>query len=152
MYEILELTASEALGFFCGKEIKKRLAALCDVGLDYLKIGQAFNTLSGGESQRIKLAGELHKEGNIYVMDEPTTGLHMSDTHKFMGIIRELVNRDNTVIIIEHNLDVIKYADWVIDLGIEGGLKGGEIIFEGIPEELAKCEAGFTGRYLKEVL
>ncbi|MBC8014159.1 MAG: excinuclease ABC subunit UvrA [Sporomusaceae bacterium] len=152
IYEILELTASEALVFFNGKEIKKRLAALCDVGLDYLRIGQAFSTLSGGECQRIKIASELHKEGNVYVMDEPTTGLHMSDTHKFMGIIRELVKKNNTIMIIEHNLDVIKHADWVIDLGIEGGSKGGEILFEGTPEELTKCEVGYTGKYLKDVL
>lgn len=152
MYEILELTVSEARDFFSSKEIAKRLTALCDVGLDYLRIGQAFSTLSGGESQRIKIAGELHKEGNIYVMDEPTTGLHMSDTHKFMGIIRELVSKNNTVIIIEHNLDVIKHADWVIDLGLEGGSRGGEIIFEGTPEGLANCAIGYTGQYLKDVL
>lgn len=152
IYEILEMTALEALEFFDSKEIKKRLEALCEVGLDYIRIGQSFSTLSGGESQRIKIASELHKEGNVYVMDEPTTGLHMSDTDKFMKIIKKLVDRNNSVIIIEHNLDVIKHADWVIDLGVEGGSKGGDIIFEGIPEELINCDRSFTGKYLNEFL
>ncbi|MGE5396488.1 MAG: ATP-binding cassette domain-containing protein [Chitinophagales bacterium] len=152
MFEILEMTVDEARNFFENKEVKKRMNILCDVGLDYLTVGQPMSTLSGGESQRIKLASELHKSGNIYVMDEPTTGLHMADIVRFMGIIKRLVDKNNTVIIIEHNLDVIKQADWIIDMGPEGGSKGGEIIFEGTPEDIIKCENSYTGQFLKEVL
>ncbi len=123
---------------------------LCDVGLDYLELGQPLSTLSGGECQRIKLASELHKKGRIYIMDEPTTGLHMADIDKLLGIIRDLVRTDNTVIVIEHNLDVISQADWIIDLGPEGGSKGGEIVFEGTPEDLMKCASSHTGKYLKD--
>ena len=136
--------------FFENKEIKRKLKILCDVGLDYLELGQPLSTLSGGECQRIKLASELHKKGNVYVMDEPTTGLHMADIDKLMRIIKNLIDNDNTVIVIEHNLDVIKHADWIIDLGPEGGSKGGEILFEGLPEELIKCDRSYTGQYLRK--
>ncbi|MBS3079534.1 excinuclease ABC subunit UvrA [Candidatus Pacearchaeota archaeon] len=151
IFDVLNMTIIEAKNFFENPEIKRKLQVLCDVGLEYLEIGQPLSTLSGGECQRIKLASELHKKGNIYVMDEPTTGLHMADIDKLMRIIKNLVDNHNTVIIIEHNLDVIKHADWVIDLGPEGGSKGGEILFEGTPEELIKCKNSYTGRYLKEL-
>jgi excinuclease UvrABC ATPase subunit len=108
--------------------------------------------LSGGESQRLKIANELKKEGNIYIMDEPTTGLHMSDIDNFYRIIRSLVDNHNTVVIIEHNLDIIRYADWIIDMGPEGGKNGGELIFQGTPEELVKCDRSITGKYLGRVI
>lgn len=150
--DVLGMTISELIDFFEDKEIKRKLNILCDVGLDYLQLGQPLSTLSGGECQRIKLASELHKKGNIYVMDEPTTGLHMADIDKLMKIIQNLVDNNNTVIVIEHNLDVIENADWIIDLGPEGGSKGGEILFEGTPEDLVKCKKSYTGKYLKEIL
>lgn len=152
IFDILSMTIRELEDFFENKKITKKLQILCSVGLDYLELGQPLSTLSGGECQRIKLASELHKKGNIYVMDEPTTGLHMADIDKLMSIIKNLVGNDNTVVVIEHNLDVMKHADWIIDLGPEGGSKGGEILFEGTPEELVKCEKSYTGRYLKELL
>lgn len=150
--DILNKTIKELVNFFENKEIKRKLEILCDVGLDYLELGQPLSTLSGGECQRIKLASELHKKGNVYVMDEPTTGLHMADIDKLMKIVKNLVENNNTVIVIEHNLDVIKHADWIIDLGPEGGSKGGEILFEGTPEDLIKCKKSYTGQYLKKLL
>jgi excinuclease UvrABC ATPase subunit len=152
IFDILNTTIRELTDFFEDKEIKRKLQILCDVGLDYLELGQPLSTLSGGECQRIKLASELHKKGNIYIMDEPTTGLHMADIEKLMTIIKSLVDNDNTVVVIEHNLDVIKHADWIIDLGPEGGSKGGQILFEGTPENLIKCTRSYTGQYLKEIL
>lgn len=149
IHEILTLTAAEALDFFEDPEIARKLKVLCDVGLEYLEIGQPLSTLSGGEAQRIKLASELHKKGNIYIMDEPTTGLHMADIEKLLHIVRSMVDNDNTVIIIEHNLDVVRQADWIIDLGPEGGQRGGKILFEGTPEELMQCKESYTGQYLK---
>ncbi len=150
--EVLDMTVLQALDFFKNPKIVKRLRVLKDVGLGYLKIGQSLSTLSGGEAQRIKLASELHKEGNIYVMDEPTTGLHMSDIDRLYGIIKALVSKNNTVIIIEHNLDIIKHADWIIDLGPEGGKSGGEVLYQGLPEGLLECENSYTGKYLKNIL
>jgi excinuclease UvrABC ATPase subunit len=149
IHDILNMTVAEAQEFFNDPEINKRLRILCDVGLDYLEIGQPLSTLSGGEAQRIKLASELHKKGEIYVMDEPTTGLHMADIEKLLQIIRSLVDNDNTVIVIEHNLDVIRCADRIIDLGPEGGARGGTIVCEGTPEDLMRCGESFTGRYLR---
>lgn len=146
--DVLDMTVDRAYEFFNKPGIKKRLKTMQDVGLGYLKIGQSLSTLSGGESQRLKLASQLHKEGNIYVMDEPTTGLHMSDISRLYEIIRSLTEKNNTVVVIEHNLDIIKYADWIIDLGPEGGHKGGEILFEGTPEELVNCNRSYTGKYL----
>ncbi len=122
---------------------------MSDVGLDYLTLGQPLSTLSGGECQRIKLARELHKKGSMYVMDEPTTGLHMSDISHLMAVIHRLVDTGNTVIVIEHNLDVIKNADWIIDMGPEGGNKGGKVIFEGTPKQLLGAENSLTGTALK---
>ena len=150
--EVLDMTALQALEFFGNPKIRKRLKVLVEVGLGYLKIGQSLSTLSGGEAQRIKLASELHKEGNIYVMDEPTTGLHMSDIDRLYGIIKSLADKNNTIIIIEHNLDIIKHADWIIDLGPEGGKCGGEILFQGPPEGLIECRTSYTGKYLKTIL
>src|SRR5438067_10912269 len=120
-----------------------------DVGLDYLSLGQPLSTLSGGECQRIKLASELHKKGSIYVMDEPTTGLHKSDISKLLAIMNRLVDAGNTVIVIEHNLDVVKNADWIIDMGPEGGNKGGKVMFEGTPRELRDAEHSLTSAYLR---
>jgi excinuclease UvrABC ATPase subunit len=150
--EVLEMTVNQALEFFDIPIIKRHLKSLEQVGLGYLKLGQTLSTLSGGESQRLKIATELTKEGNIYIMDEPTTGLHMSDIDNFRKIINNLVEKGNSVIIIEHNLDIIKYADWIIDLGPEGGKNGGEILFEGTPEDLIKCDKSYTGKYLSKNL
>jgi len=146
--EVLDLSVRQALEFFSLKEVVRKLQALSDVGLDYLTLGQPLSTLSGGECQRIKLASELHKKGSIYVMDEPTTGLHMSDISNFLAIINRLVDAGNTVIVIEHNLDVIKNADWIIDMGPEGGNKGGKVMFEGTPKELISAKNSLTSAYL----
>lgn len=150
--EVLDMTVNQAFVFFKSTKIKTHLHLLQEVGLGYLKLGQSLSSLSGGESQRLKIATELKKEGNIYIMDEPTTGLHMSDIENFYRIIESLVENNNTVIIIEHNLDIIKYADWVIDMGPEGGKNGGELLFQGTPEELICCSKSITGRYLKKVM
>ncbi|HRZ41881.1 MAG TPA: ATP-binding cassette domain-containing protein, partial [Bacteroidales bacterium] len=146
--EVLDMTVLQALDFFDDHKLLKMLKTLDDVGLGYLNLGQSTSTLSGGESQRLKIASELHKESNIYIMDEPTTGLHLSDIDKFYRIIKSLVDNHNTVVIIEHNLDIIKYADWIIDLGPEGGKNGGEVLFEGTPENLINCEKSYTGKHL----
>ncbi|MDL1903042.1 excinuclease ABC subunit UvrA, partial [Anaerolineae bacterium CFX9] len=134
--DVLAMSVREALEFFKPKEIVRRLQALSDVGLDYLTLGQPLSTLSGGECQRIKLASELHKTGSIYVMDEPTTGLHISDIGHLLAIMDRLVDAGNSVIVIEHNLEVIRHADWIIDMGPEGGNKGGRVLFEGTPRDL----------------
>jgi excinuclease UvrABC ATPase subunit len=147
--DVLGMPVHEALAFFTGKEIVRRLQALRDVGLDYLTLGQPLGTLSGGECQRIKLAGELHKKGSIYVMDEPTTGLHMSDISHLLAIMNRLVDTGNTVIVIEHNLDIIKNADWIIDMGPEGGNKGGAVMFEGTPQQLLHAANSLTSAYLR---
>lgn len=150
--EVLDMTVNQAEEFFKVAKINRHLELLQEVGLGYLKLGQSLSTLSGGESQRLKIATELRKRGNIYIMDEPTTGLHISDIDNFYHIVKKLVDAENTVIIIEHNLDIIRRADWIIDLGPEGGKRGGEVIFEGTPEDLMKCERSWTGRYLKGVI
>lgn len=147
--DVLEMNVQQALEFFEIKEVRKRLQAMSDVGLDYLGLGQPLSTLSGGECQRIKLASELHKKGSIYVMDEPTTGLHMSDVGHLLGVMNRLVEAGNTVVVIEHNLQVIKSADWIIDMGPEGGSKGGQVIFEGTPEQLLTAKGSHTGEYLR---
>lgn len=149
--DVLGMSVSDALGFFSVKEqeITRRLQALSDVGLDYLTLGQPLSTLSGGECQRIKLASELHKKGSIYVMDEPTTGLHMSDIGHLLTIMNRLVDTGNTVIVIEHNLDIIKNADWIIDMGPEGGNKGGKVMFEGTPLQLLAASHSLTSAYLR---
>jgi excinuclease UvrABC ATPase subunit len=147
--DVLEMTVEQALDFFELKEVVRKLQAMSDVGLKYITLGQPLSTLSGGECQRIKLASELHKQGSIYVMDEPTTGLHMSDISLLMGIMNRLVDAGNTVIVIEHNVDVISQADWIIDMGPDGGSKGGQVVFEGTPAQIIDAEQSITGRYLK---
>ncbi|WP_229204200.1 ATP-binding cassette domain-containing protein [Dyadobacter alkalitolerans] len=147
--DILEMTVLQALDYFTQKDILHKLQAMSDVGLDYLTLGQPLSTLSGGECQRIKLASELHKKGSIYVLDEPTTGLHMSDITHLLSIMNRLVDAGNTMIVIEHNLDVIKNADWIIDMGPDGGTKGGKVVFEGTPVELLSAKGSITSLYLK---
>ncbi len=146
--EVLGLTVAQSIAFFDLKEIAKKLEALDEVGLDYLTLGQPLSSLSGGECQRLKLASELHKKGSIYVLDEPTTGLHMSDISRLHTIIDRLVDAQNTVITIEHNQEVIRRADWIIDLGPEGGNAGGQIMFEGTPAELVKSKRALIAQYL----
>ncbi|MFD1674538.1 ATP-binding cassette domain-containing protein [Alicyclobacillus fodiniaquatilis] len=146
--EVLEMTVEQALAFFQLKEVVRKLQALCDVGLNYITLGQPLSTLSGGECQRIKLASELHKKGSIYVMDEPTTGLHMSDVDHLLEMMNRLVDAGNTVIVIEHNLDVISLADWIIDMGPDGGSNGGQVVFEGTPAQIIHAKQSITGRYL----
>lgn len=148
--EVLEMTVEQALKFFKIKSVVNTLQAMSDVGLDYLRLGQPLSTLSGGECQRIKLASELHKKGSIYVLDEPTTGLHMSDISHLLQVINRLVDTGNTVIAIEHNKDVIKNADWIIDMGPEGGNKGGKVIFEGTPMQILEAKQSLTGQYLQD--
>jgi excinuclease UvrABC ATPase subunit len=152
--DVLNMPVREALDFFDTKEVAKdvmrKLQALSDVGLDYLTLGQPLSTLSGGECQRIKLASELHKKGSVYVMDEPTTGLHMSDISHLLAIINRLVDAGNTVIVIEHNLAIIKNADWIIDMGPEGGNKGGRVMFEGTPKQLLTAKQSLTSAYLDD--
>ncbi len=154
--DVLNLSVSQALEFFDAiPKIKRYLQTLNDVGLGYIKLGQAATTLSGGEAQRVKLADELSRKGTgntLYILDEPTTGLHFADIDKLLHVLHDLADRGNTVLIIEHNLDVIKTADWIIDLGPEGGDKGGQIVCEGTPADVAKCAKSYTGKYLKPEL
>lgn len=150
--EVLNMTIEEALGFFNQKEICDILKKLVDVGITYITLGQPLNTLSGGELQRVKLASELESHGNIYVLDEPTTGLHMSDISQLIKILNRLVDNGSTVIIIEHNLDVISQADWIIDLGPFAGQNGGQIMFEGVPMDLINSKTSITGKYLKKYI
>ncbi len=146
--EVLDMTIAEAAIFFTQKEIRNKLKCIVEVGLHYMTLGQPLDTLSGGECQRLKLAKELSQKGNIYIMDEPTTGLHMSDITNILNIIDRLVEKGNTVIVIEHNLDVIRSADWIVDVGVEGGSKGGRILFEGTPKDLKDCKESITAKYL----
>jgi excinuclease ABC subunit A len=156
IHEVLDMTCDEALEFFAAiPRIQRKIKILCEVGLGYIKLGQPSTTLSGGEAQRVKLATELSKRGTgstIYILDEPTTGLHIADTHRLIEVLGRLVEGGNTVLVIEHNLEVIKTADWIIDLGPEGGDAGGEIVAQGTPEDVAACEKSYTGYYLKEAL
>ena len=150
------MTVEEAMGFFEPiPAIHRRLEALHEVGLDYIRLGQSATTLSGGEAQRVKLAKELAKRDTgktLYILDEPTTGLHFHDIAKLLHILHTLRDRGNTVVVIEHNLDVIKTADWIVDLGPEGGSGGGEIVATGTPETVAKNSRSHTGRFLKPML
>ena len=135
--------------------VQARLKRLIDVGLDYLRLGQPANTLSGGEAQRVKLATELAKRDTgrtLYILDEPTTGLHFADTQKLLDMLNQLVDSGNTVVVIEHNLDVIKTADWIIDLGPEGGDRGGRIVAQGTPEDIVTVNESYTGQFLKRIL
>ena len=154
--DVLNMTVNQALAFFEPVPIlRKKLKTLVDVGVGYIKLGQQATTLSGGEAQRIKLSRELSKRGTgktLYLLDEPTTGLHFADIEKLLEVLNHLVARKNTVVVIEHNLDVVKGADYVIDLGPEGGGGGGHVVATGTPEEIAKIEASYTGQYLRKVL
>jgi excinuclease UvrABC ATPase subunit len=147
--DVLDMTIREAIPFFDGTKMQPMLQALGDVGLDYLTLGQPLSSLSGGECQRLRLANELHKTGSIYVMDEPTTGLHLADLERLLTIFNRLVDEGNTVIVIEHNLDIVKNADWVIDLGPEGGSRGGQVMFEGTPEQLLHADGSHTADHLR---
>jgi len=154
--DVLEMTIEEALEFYSAvPSVRAKLQTLNDVGLGYVHLGQPATTLSGGEAQRVKLATELSRRATgrtLYVLDEPTTGLHMADVEKLLQVLHRLVNAGNTVVVIEHNLDVVKTADWIVDLGPEGGDRGGYIIAEGTPEEVAQTRGSATGEYLARVL
>jgi excinuclease ABC subunit A len=154
--DVLDMTVEEGLEFFENiPKIKKKLQTLYDVGLGYIKLGQSSTTLSGGEAQRVKLSTELSRKSTgktVYILDEPTTGLHFDDVKKLLKVLQRLVDAGNTVIVIEHNLDVIKTADWIIDLGPEGGDNGGEVIAQGTPEEVAQTKGSYTGEFLQHML
>jgi excinuclease ABC subunit A len=156
IHEVLQMTVEQATGFFSAVPVlARKLQTLLDVGLGYITLGQSATTLSGGEAQRVKLALELSKRDTgrtLYILDEPTTGLHFRDTDLLLRVLHRLRDHGNTVVVIEHNLDVIKTADWIIDLGPEGGAGGGSIVAQGTPEEIAQSKASYTGRYLKSVL
>ena len=156
IYDVLEMTVEEALEFFENVPfIRRKIETLYDVGLSYLKLGQPSTTLSGGEAQRIKLATELSRRSTgktVYILDEPTTGLHFADVHKLTEILHRLAEGGNTVIVIEHNLDVIKTADYIIDMGPEGGDGGGTVVAQGTPEEIAEISESYTGHYVKKYL
>ena len=154
--EILELTVEDSLAFFENQpRIHQKLKTLNDVGLGYIHLGQSATTLSGGEAQRVKLATELSKRDTgrtFYILDEPTTGLHFEDVRMLLEVLHRLVERGNTVLVIEHNLDVIKTADWIIDLGPDGGLRGGDVVASGTPEEVAAVKESYTGQFLRPLL
>ncbi len=154
--DVLDMTIEEALGFFGNiNAITKKLQTLNDVGLGYLRLGQPATTLSGGEAQRIKLAAELSRRDTgrtAYILDEPTTGLHFADVSKLLNVLKRLVDLGNTIIVIEHNLDVIASADWIVDLGPEGGEAGGRIVVAGTPEQVSESDKSYTGMYLKPKL
>ena len=154
--DVLDMTCEEAQSFFQAvPSIREKMDALCRVGLGYIKVGQQATTLSGGEAQRVKLSKELSRRATgrtLYILDEPTTGLHFEDVRKLLEVLHELVDQGNTVVVIEHNLDVVKTADWVIDIGPEGGDGGGKIVAVGTPEDIAKSMASHTGLYLQNLL
>ena len=145
------MSVEEAVSFFeSNKKIKEKLMALMEVGLPYISLGQPLSTFSGGERQRVKLAQNIKKKGNIYILDEPTTGLHVADIEKVVDILESIVERGNTVIVIEHNTDVMKLADYIIDVGPDGGTKGGEIVFTGTPKEMYENANTITAKYLRK--
>ena len=154
--DVLDMSCDEALGFFQNQpSITRHMQTLVDVGLGYVRLGQSAPTLSGGEAQRVKLASELARRPTghtVYILDEPTTGLHFEDVRKLLGVLNRLVDNGNTVIVIEHNLDVVKTADWLVDLGPEGGAGGGAVIAVGTPEQVAKVSESYTGRFLGGLL
>jgi excinuclease ABC subunit A len=153
--EVLRMTVEEAMNFFANiPNIYNKLKTLYDVGLGYIQLGQSATTLSGGEAQRIKLASELSRRSSgktLYILDEPTTGLHFDDVKRLLEVLHRLVDKGNTILVIEHNLDVIKSSDWIIDLGPEGGDKGGYLVAEGTPRQVAKVKNSFTGQYLAKM-
>ena len=154
--EVLGMTVEQAFDFFQNvPPVRSKLQTLMDVGLGYITLGQSATTLSGGESQRVKLSKELSRRATgrtLYILDEPTTGLHFADTQKLLDMLNQLVDSGNTVVVIEHNLDVIKTADWIIDLGPEGGDRGGGIVAQGTPEDVAAVKESYTGQFLKRIL
>ncbi|MEF2801148.1 MAG: ATP-binding cassette domain-containing protein, partial [Acutalibacter sp.] len=156
IYDVLEMTVEEALDFFRDiPKLARKLQTIYDVGLGYVKVGQPATTLSGGEAQRVKLATELSKRSTgrtIYILDEPTTGLHIADVHRLIDVLQRLVDAGNTVVVIEHNLDLSKTADHIIDLGPEGGNRGGTIVAQGTPEQVAQVAESYTGQYLRPLL
>jgi excinuclease ABC subunit A len=156
IHEVLQLTIREALAFFAGQhKIISRLQPLAEVGLGYLRLGQSATTLSGGEAQRVKLASYLTQSSNqgvLYIFDEPTTGLHFDDIAKLLDAFDRLIRNGASLLVIEHNLEVIRHADWIIDLGPEGGNGGGEVVAAGTPEDIAACERSHTGRFLRDLL
>ena len=156
IYDVLNMTVEEALHFFENvPTIRRKMETLYDVGLSYIRLGQPSTTLSGGEAQRIKLATELSKRSTgktVYILDEPTTGLHFADVHKLTEILQRLSGDGNTVIVIEHNLDVIKTADYIIDIGPEGGDRGGTVVAQGVPEDIAADSRSYTGKYIDAIL
>lgn len=156
VFEVLDMTVEDALDFFSAiPSINNKLKTLMEVGLGYIKLGQPATTLSGGEAQRVKLAKELSKSTSghtLYVLDEPTTGLHFHDVQLLLRVLEKLRNNGNTVVVIEHNMEVIKCSDWIIDLGPEGGYAGGEIVAQGSPEEVSKSKSSYTGKHLCKVL
>ncbi|MFI5807689.1 ATP-binding cassette domain-containing protein [Streptomyces sp. NPDC051561] len=147
--DVLEMSAEEAAGFFTEPALRDKAAALVEVGLPYLGLGRSLSTLSGGERQRLRLAARMRETGSVYVLDEPTTGLHMSDVDTLMGLLHALVDRGNTVLVVEHNLEVVQQADWVVDMGPDGGRDGGEVVFTGTPRELLDCAHSLTGQHLR---
>lgn len=156
IYDVLNMTVEEAMTFFENiPSIRRKIETLYDVGLSYIRLGQPSTELSGGEAQRIKLAAELSRRSTgrtIYILDEPTTGLHFADVHKLVDILKRLTEGGNTVVVIEHNLDVIKTADYIIDMGPEGGERGGTVIASGTPEEIAEIPESYTGQYVAKYL
>ena len=154
--DVLDMRVSEALSFFENvPKIKRKLQVIEDVGLGYIKLGQSAPTLSGGEAERVKLAKELQKQATgktLFILDEPTTGLHTDDIKRLLAILQKIVDNKDTVVVIEHNLDVIKVADYIIDLGPEGGDQGGEVVATGTPEEVSKVDKSYTGQFLKKLL
>src|SRR5512143_1308728 len=156
IHDVLEMTVEDALAFFNAiPAVARKLQTLLDVGLSYIKLGQNATTLSGGEAQRVKLARELSKRDTgrtLYILDEPTTGLHFHDIEQLLKVLHELRDRGNTIVVIEHNLDVIKTADWIIDMGPEGGDRGGEVVVVGTPETVAQHPHSYTGRFLRPLL
>ena len=156
IYDVLEMSVEEGIQFFSAHpKIRNKLQTLYDVGLGYMKLGQSSTTLSGGEAQRVKLASELQKRATgktVYILDEPTTGLHTDDVRRLIDVLQRIVDNGDTVVVIEHNLDVIKCADWIIDLGPEGGDEGGTIVATGTPEKIAEVKESWTGQYLAKAL
>ena len=156
IYDVLEMTGDEALEFFSSvPKVRNKLQTLIDVGLGYMKLGQSATTISGGEAQRVKLASELQKKATgktLFILDEPTTGLHSYDVERLLAVLQRIVSHGDTVLIIEHNLDVIKSADYIIDLGPEGGDDGGTVVAKGTVEQVARVRESYTGQYLKRLL
>lgn len=150
--DVLKMTVAEATDFFHEREIVAVLKRLSDVGIPYITLGQPLSTLSGGELQRMKLASELENRGRVYVLDEPSTGLHMADIRQLMLVLNRLVEQNSTLIVIEHNLEIISQADWIIDIGPYAGQNGGQLMFSGPPRDLLSCKDSLTGKHLKEYL